>query len=436
LVEKEECPKCHIFLNLNGQCTICGYSKGFLFSKIKTQDYIESTSTSSEVVTTGSTIPLTAYTSNERFIFCIGRRQFKIENLDENMNEAFRNLHEKYFEQQNKTFDWNSFTLKSLRFFTEYQNDHKAHDNFFNNFTIISNDLMKREMFKTAIYLWESVLQIAYAWENENKDFKLHKGTPYFFLGRIYRIVGDLDFAFLYVYNALKEDERSFPDGYKERPAYMYASLVDDNKNIMYDYVLRMKKKMEDYINQYQSELGSGFSYIEFERKFLQSGLEDIKHFFIYNLELLIKYEGISVDIFESDFTKLKFIDLIFNMCLIVDKVLDNKLHKNSIGENIIELIVTESWGRKPIRNRETFSELLSFDPRNDSPDKVVPNLMKNQESYDSKPMSQIMSLFILVWYLRNFGGHNIRAVDVFHSSFKDIIKSIFYALFFSIEIT
>lgn len=283
-------------------------------------------------------------------------------------------------------------------------------------------------------YLQE-ICSVTTKWENRNIPARIHKGTPYFFLARTFRMQGDIESTFPYAYSAVEEDIKSFGPEYKNAPAYMYASLVDNPNNVMYDYVHQMKTKIEGYVQEYQKALQSPFSYADFETKFLQSTMEDVKHFFVYNLELLIKYESIPTNIFQNDFSKIKSLDTIFNLCLIVDKILEKRFHKRTIGGNVIEMIAEKGWGRIPEKNKETFSQLLSFNPNSDPPDKVVPLLLANQATYDNQPMSKAMSLIVLVWYLRNYGGHHIKAQNVLITSFQDIIKAIMYALFISVEI-
>jgi len=427
------CPNCHKLLGSDGICQDCGYVRKTASVTVGSTTALTSTSTtstSSNTITTGGTIP-PRYVSevNPKFEFTIEGRHYQIENLDENMNVAFLKLHEVHF--QNRNFDWDNFTQKAVAFLDENPDDYTVHDNFFENFTIIWEDYVRKELYNNAKDLWVTVLGIAKAWENANQGALLHKGTPFFYLARTYRKIGDLDFTFVYTYNAIEEDKRAVPNDYRTRPAYMYASLVDDVRSLMYDYVHEMKTKIEDYIGKYQIEMSSTFSYSDFERKFLHSNLEDVAHFFVYNLEVLIKYSGLPEQMLETDFSKLKNLDTIFHLCSIVDKVLEEKFHRGTLGGNLIELITLKSWGRRP--RAHEFSQLFNFDTKG-SPDTVVPALLNQQLSYDNNPMSRAMQLMVLVWYLRNFGGHHIEAKNALTNLYPEIIKAIMYALFISVE--
>lgn len=52
-----------------------------------------------------------------------------------------------------------------------------------------------------------------------------HKGTPYYWLGMGYTLLGDLDRAFLYMHLALEEDRRTSGEKVPEMPAFAFVSL-------------------------------------------------------------------------------------------------------------------------------------------------------------------------------------------------------------------
>ena len=311
-------------------------------------------------------------------------------------------------------------------------------DYYFNHFTGIWRKFFVRGQYVLAANLWIKLCQIIWEWEAK-RSIKIHKGSPYYFLGRTLIISGDLDSGFLFVFNAIEEDKRtskkiSLPDRYKQVPAYMFATLVNDPRNLMYDFVQKMVQEIQRLLRQYNN-VGGSLKYEDFERKFLHNErLEEISFFFVYNLLQLLKQRTLTrPEIIQNEFTKLKNLDTIFNLCLIVDKVLEEKFHGDSIGANVFNFYHSRGWVTE--KHAGELKKVLKSDVDLDKdPDNVVKPLLDSSAKYKGSSMNELMSAMILVWYLRNYGGHNIRGQNVLVKSYQGIIERIFFALLAAVE--
>lgn len=302
-----------------------------------------------------------------------------------------------------------------------------------------------REMLKSGLHvhgaiLWINVCNLVWDWENKN-NIKLHKGTPYHFLAQTLLEIGDIDTGFTLVFNAIEEDKRTHsevgnPEGYKLCPAYMFVTSVDDPNNSMYHLISEMIIKLQESFTDYNSKLGGQINSLDFDSKFLhEPSLQEAAFFFIFTLQQLIRHEKMTrPELLQNEFSKLRNLDFIFNMCLIVDKVLAKKYSTNprdTIANNVFgycrdKLSVQDS---DPGRFKKKLS--INFD---DPPDTVVPVLLKYSLTYNGQPADKRMTTMVLAWYLRNYGGHNIKGQQILLTDFPKIVKQIMYALFMAVE--
>ena len=153
------------------------------------------------------------------------------------------------------------------------------------------------------------------AWKQDHaKNYNFHKGTPYFFLGRCYLMNGNLDLGFQMVHSGHIENlatYRQLRQDYKIAPSYLFMVL---NKNVpdnaLYDYVLRMTSKVDQFIDYHNKYAATPISYEIFDKKFLQRPKEEfdeIKFVLVYllmNLINLDKYDRKPLN--ENSFSNLK----------------------------------------------------------------------------------------------------------------------------------
>ena len=307
------------------------------------------------------------------------------------------------------------------------------------------------------ISLWQNLLSIIYDWESNNKPFKIHKGTPYFWLAENYLLLGDRDLAFFHLYNAIEEDldlGRRVPDfDYpKSSPAHLTATMRENKNNQMYYIVKSLRNKIACYIdefnNQYRKSTSTFFTLQEFDCKFLANeDLRDIVYFFVFNFLLLYDMQkDLKAIQLKNGFARLKILDIVFNFCLIVDEILKyaNKRGRPgsmstfeksdyTIANGIIWLIcdhhgwmeknlLTRFWGKHGININKT------------EPDVIIPKLLEKKLYYNGNPLRAELCELLISYKLRNYAGHNIRQKSILSDRLEEIIKSILFAIFISVE--
>jgi hypothetical protein len=295
----------------------------------------------------------------------------------------------------------------------------------FTNYWI--QDLLEHGKDMLGILLWHEVLRIVENWENSNTNgTKIHKGTPYYFLAESYLIVGDRDLAFAYLFNALQEDKivgelvpsLNYPDN---APAFLTATLSNNDKNHMYPLVTKLRSRINEYINEFNFEFKTNFTMDQFDKKFLQdsSGI-DIVTFFVFNFLYIYESEKVNKNNhFQNDFSKLKALDLFFNLSLVIDEVLKKAyaLHNGKlkdphyISESMLWLSESSGWLTR--NDLEDFWGKNNLDLNNSDPDQVLPILFAKSIKYRNNPVPNEVFTLLVAYKLRNYGGHNIKQQQI-----------------------
>lgn len=304
----------------------------------------------------------------------------------------------------------------------------------FERFTGLWNYYLSHERQMMGTKLWQHACRLTWKWEQTN-NAKVHKGTPYFFLGSNQLMQGNFDNAFLFIYNAMEEDKRyaaqlGTPDAYKNMPAYLFSSLIADNpRNYLYPYVQNAKNKIEEFIQKHNSLLVKTFSYNDIDTKFLKNQIiEEPKFFFVYNLFGLMNHDVIDTpELRNNDFSKLRNLDNIFNLCLIIDKIMKQKTGERYISGSI-KKICENHLGEREVQN---IYDSLNFE---DDFENAVRKCLSLNYSYHSRAIHKEVLILILSWGLRNHGGHNVETRQLFVDEYQNIIEKLMSVLFITLE--
>ncbi len=144
---------------------------------------------------------------------------------------------------------------------------------FFNWFKQIWNPEFSKYKIMIEVDLWNNLLSKVLSWE-KNNNFKIYKGTPYYFNAGNYLFMGNYDLAFNYTNKAMEEDNyhgrRQDPNfDFKDLPAFLFASLnIDRPNNYLYPIVKHLVKVIDSYIVKYNTEFNESFTFDIFKNKF------------------------------------------------------------------------------------------------------------------------------------------------------------------------
>jgi hypothetical protein len=289
-----------------------------------------------------------------------------------------------------------------------------------------------------AACIWLRLLRGVWDWESAHTDSKIHKGTPYYFLAETFLLSGDTDLGFTYLYDAINESRRlgalcprlRYPD---KAPSNLTASLIDDPNNHMHSFVKELLDLLSTYIDDYNKTFNRNFSINTFTTEFLNNPKLDYpKYFFVYNLWFLskIKESARRDSSLDNDFLMLRNLDTTFNLCLIVDKILERKYGGEYISQNVLEICRDEKW----IRQDELQDFRKSIGEPDGDPDLVIPKLIVPNVTFQGKSIRREVICLLVAWNLRNYGGHNISRQKVLRTRFEEIIRALINCLFITIE--
>jgi hypothetical protein len=246
----------------------------------------------------------------------------------------------------------------------------------------------------------------------------------------------------------MEEDKHSYsalnqPDRYKQAPAYMTATIVDNPENVLYWPVVRpIREAISNYVTSFSRATSSTYTLDDFQTRFLGNPdpeIEKLVFFFVYNMYVHVQRNRFQQvpQFFDNDFTKIKNLDSIFNMCLIIEELLQHRFGKTRtnyfISDGVLDLAAAKAWITTGKTREETekqfFSKLTGVDLRLD-PSTTVPVILSGNVTYDGKLLRPELRYLLLAWHLRNYGGHNIRAQDVLVQSYDQIFQWLMYVLF------
>jgi len=316
-----------------------------------------------------------------------------------------------------------------------------AADRFFESFTSFWRCLFTLGLQKAASELWSLVLGWTLDWEAKHSA-RIHKGTPLFFLGATLIDQGDADAGFLFVYNAMEEDKAwsrtlSMPNRYKLSPAYKTATIQDKTDNFLYiSFVRPIREAIELYVQSFRNLTGASLTLNDIQARFLDNpDLEEVVFFFVYNMHLHVernRFKQFS-RLYENDFGKLKKLDSIFNMCLVIEETLQYRFSKSGatyyISDGIMDLGRNKGWIPAGESKNEFLDKLTNVNISG-APSQNVPVILTHNLTYQGTPLRPELSYLLLAWHLRNYGGHNIEAQDVLRQFYDQIFEWLMYALF------
>jgi hypothetical protein len=281
-----------------------------------------------------------------------------------------------------------------------------------------------------ACHYWLKILSYVYE-EEERTDVQIHKGHPYYFLAFYYLLTGDIETGFTYAHNAIKQDEiigKYCPElGYPQRaPIYLTVFFVDNPKNRMINLVKEFRKKLNFYISSYNQEFKKNFKIQDFDKKFLQNesrinlkGTRYLFTFIFWSLEEIKKKT--KPQILNNEFSKLRNLNWIFNLCLIIDKILEvnPKIGCKHIGQNVKKLLLEHL----ELLSKNELKELKKLCHWEQDPDEVLKILLPMNLKIGSKEIPKLAIHYLIAWKLRNYGGHEIQQQSCLVKNFNDIFE-------------
>lgn len=301
------------------------------------------------------------------------------------------------------------------------------------------NELLKNGLYITGFSFWQELISITLNWESRNLPFKIHKGTPFFFLAYNCLLMSDRDNGFTYLYNAIEDDKRLPQLNYPQNsPAYLTATMSDKPRNYMYPLIRDMRLRLSNFLIIFNSSNSQGLTLSEFDRKFLlESDLSNTVYFFVYNFHFIFDYERNSNHLIrQNEFSRLRVLDLFFNVGLVIDQVLRYSATKHGTTSTYI-IDSLRWWSNQHLGISQTQLDTIlgsqGLQLNQSPPDVVIPTLLQ----YITNPPQGIpkeLSTLLVFYKIRNHGGHNLNQQLVLTQQYDQIMQVLFDALFLAVR--
>ena len=348
----------------------------------------------------------------------------------------------------------------------ENQNDYVSanhlSDYFFNQFLKVWGTYTNIYQSFLEIDLWNYVLAKVYDWERQN-NFTIKKGTPFFFNVTNYLDTGNFDFAFYYAHKALEDDKirglKQNPNyNYHKSPAFLFASMNDENRHYLWRTIKDFVKKLDLFIEEYNSVFNENLSYQKIKDKFFSkhNEFEDEILYFTY-LFITRFYQAYNIDIFElfdNEFAKMRNLNYILSFCLLLDQLMGKKIVATNSKETYISyktysLIDRLSNGifpqnsklhKKEIKKKLKFykEEVYFRFPRLINLTlKVMLRRKKRLHPFNSiytKIINKKIINTMLIYLLRNHGAHDLKLEYLDTKTFRKILKSLLFQMFIIVQ--
>lgn len=354
------------------------------------------------------------------------------------MTEEFKLLYHGFFTsgrlQLTDNFIKTSYSL--LEKFDD-KNKTSLSDDYFENFTAITEKLLETGQYKLTFDLWNRILTFIKEWEKTSGK-SLHKGTPYYFAA-VSAILGrDFDSGIISMHLALEEDKLNHAD-YKNAPGYWFLTLndarptqyfklfVDGMVSFLRDRLDGQGSEQGKYKDHYQGTRNGQLTYNRFRQKFLDdiNKSEDLKFYFVYSI--------------------IRIWHLRINQQLARDeKIISSVIFIQSLGQLLImiEMLLKMKYP-KPASHRRPWSFANIFEKlaHDESWEINIKEIQDKRDNNFSSWMDECLNRnslkedFTLAYGLRNFTFHKIESQQKLWQEFTRIFQSMCNCLFKSIEI-
>lgn len=318
-------------------------------------------------------------------------------------------------------------------------------DRIFEQLTVTYQDPQITLNPKLRSMFWKAILGHVWKWEDSHE--KIHKGTPYYFMGEAFLALGDVPSAYTCFFNALEDDKENFVHigkNLKDAPAYRTTSLVDNSQNNLYtSVVIPLRRTLQSYIDSYNQRASQNLTIQFIDRKFLQADpLEDIKRVFVATLHELYHLEQLhATRMINNDYSRLKVVGMLFNISLVIDQILaylflqNIPKRKRDMAKGIYQLVLQRKWiNQTTDRDAGEFLSKVIPDLNGGPPDQIMPALLDGTATYDGRPLDIKIRSMLTTYHLRNYAGHNIEGNKILVERYEEILTTMLDAFFVSVE--
>ena len=369
-------------------------------------------------------------TMGEEWTLIVSGNQFRLNNLDESLNESFKELYTAWFGRG--SINCNKFKESAKCFFDQNPDIYQKHNKYFENFVFIWQFLSNQGKYAEAQKLWEFSLEPVLEWEQQNKSNRIHKGTAYYFFGVTALLQGESDKGYSLMHQALEEDKKNDPKTLKQFPAYSFVTLnYKQIKQFFRSWLLdQINFLNENFLIKYKRKYESKLDLESFRVNYLEK-IPDISllYLFSYTLNRFYMFHNIREYALQSPFASQLELNLLFDIALVIDNSVNIKNPKN--GTFIVHASFLSNTCRLGM-NEEKLGTLNGM--QRDNFDGTLEDLLNNNCTIDSYRIEGREKDLSITYCIRNHAAHNSSFSEVVWKRFSEIETSVFNTLFWVVD--
>lgn len=304
---------------------------------------------------------------------------------------------------------------------------HKQHTNYFELIGGGWESVLRSGMHVFAVGLIDFFIDAALDVENKSGK-QIHKGTPYYFRGVSRILAGDLVNGFMDMHLALEEDKKAMVTLNAQLPAGRFVTLKLDSGDYFYTMIMEMNQFLEALLSHYQNHRNGQLQMGDFRSSFMENeDLYETVFLFVYNLfcaNSIINRAGFHEQ--KSQFSSIYAAQVLSELCLIMEQVLRKKIPEDKVRMRVFLDSIKDD------KNWAINFQSINDDSNNNGIGYVLKLLLQGGCVYSSK--SKIENDFGAAYACRNFGAHDVSAIDIIREQFSELYQRVIHSLFFVVE--
>ncbi|MAT45323.1 MAG: hypothetical protein CL609_23590 [Anaerolineaceae bacterium] len=337
------------------------------------------------------------------------------------------------------------------------KDNRKFQENYFNNFTPIWRGILGPlgNITLTEIF-WLRILDPIYQWEEQNKPSRIHKGSPYYYLGVSFLNQNFVERGYLYCHKSYAEDKitekenNPDSDNLPETPSYLLLTTNDENPNQFYlTWVQEQAKFIQQLIDDFNTLYSKSFDQEQLRSKFL-GNTELIEEIYLFSY-ITARIKQIFSSVFIWD--KLLFesnnalsLQILLSLCFDLTKIIEKLI---AIKEIQINGLIDDTK-----KHRRYFSYRLSFlkngkdcfsldrvkidkfnEERENASNLTIKNLLRDSFIFeDLSSANEIDKTYLLALGIRNHYAHNTEPLEILGDKHIEIFTRLYHLLFFVLD--
>ncbi len=332
---------------------------------------------------------------------------------------------------------WEEFDRVSANVLTaspSYQID----DAYFNNLTPLWGWLLERGRYLQACDLWEERIAFAEQVEDGNPRGRVHKGTPYYFLGYTHIRHRDYHHGFLAMHKALDEDLKTHGAMTAATPAMAFVKLdFKRSDQFAAGWVEGLAKYVDNKLATYRAEWNGALTIDDLRTRFLQlDEFTEPAFSFVHQVSLAREAE-VSFDrkLIHSNFGEMTLGTQLFQIALVTDETIGSR-HTNPKEWHYFERLLylsSKVAGTLGLRAMLEDVSRATQPPNPVSP--VLQAILDGAFPFRTKGQpNSIQKDFLVSYLLRNRGAHSLESQGPLTVSYPEVLQRSLNPLFGAVE--